>query len=62
MKTQIKLDNNEIMVVELSDEQLNFIYKQQELNKDVPLYLTTYAKSKYGDSKVGNIKSIKIIK
>lgn len=46
--------------LELSPEQVRWVEEGLKLGMDVPLYATTFAKSKYGDCKIGSI--IKITK
>lgn len=44
--------------IELNPEQVKWIKEGLELGINVPLYATTYAKKKYGDTIIGEVLSI----
>lgn len=60
MYCKIKLTNGKEVEADITDQMLNHIFTEQEEGRTVPLYATTYQKSKYGDAKIGDILSVKI--
>jgi hypothetical protein len=50
--------NQSIVEMELSKENALEVAKVNATGKSVPLYATTFAKSKYGNCEIGRIKSI----
>ncbi len=58
----VKMNDGQEIKMDLTDELLNHIFKEQEKGNDVPIYATTYQKRKFGDAVLGIVHSVRTIK